>query len=101
VLYITFPNADLDNIAALRTVLTRSNPDGSATSHIVVRCTLAEIASATNLRIEDAAFALNECGLLGSTIDGVVGFTREMVEAVAKERNVKRMCLDPAHVMLT
>ncbi|KAG2364692.1 acyl-CoA N-acyltransferase [Suillus spraguei] len=82
-------------------VLTISNPDGSATSHVVVRSTLAEIASATNLRIEDAAFALNECGLLGSTLEGVVGITREMVEAVAKERNVKRMCLDPAHVMLT
>lgn len=95
------PNGLDDTIAAMRTVLTISNPDGSATSHVVVRSTLAEIASATNLRIEDAAFALNECGLLGSTLDGVVGITREMVEAVANERNVKRMCLDPAHVMLT
>lgn len=91
----------LDAIVAMRAVSTRSNPDGSATSHVVVRCTLAEIASATNLRIEDAAFALNECGLLGSTVEGAVGITREMVEAVAKERNIKRMCLDPAHVMLT
>ncbi|KAG2139660.1 acyl-CoA N-acyltransferase [Suillus clintonianus] len=97
----TSPNGLDDTIAAMRTVLTTTNPDGSATSHVVVRSTLAEIASATNLRIEDAAFALNECGLLGSTLEGVVGITREMVEAVAKERNVKRMCLDPAHVMLT
>jgi hypothetical protein len=97
----TYPYVNLDTIAAMRTVLTVSNPDGSATSHVVVRSTLAEIALATNLRIEDAAFALNECGLLGSTLEGVVGITREMVEAVAKERNVKRMCLDPAHVMLT
>ncbi|OAX40490.1 acyl-CoA N-acyltransferase [Rhizopogon vinicolor AM-OR11-026] len=94
-------SASPNGLDAMRTVVTRSNPDGSATSHILVRCTLAEIASATNLRIEDAAFALNECGLLGSTVEGVVGITREMVEAVAKERNVKRMCLDPAHVMLT
>lgn len=119
---------------ALRTVETRANADGSATTHVVVRCTLADIARACNLRVEDAAFALNECGLLvrrlppppppnsvpnadsnskhtanSSDTDGGDGdtgealslaITREMVEAVAREREVKRMCMDLAHVLL-
>ena len=58
--------------------------------------------------MEDAAFALNECGLLiqrqesdspGGTED-VVAVSREMVEAVAKQRNVKKMCMSLAHVLL-
>ncbi len=91
---------------SMRSIETRANRDGSATTHIVVRCTLADIARATNLRIEDAAFALNECGLLGRHLKGdgssedVLAITREMVEAVAKERDVKRMCMDLAHVLL-
>ena len=102
---------------SLRSVETTANPDGSATTHVVVRCTLADIARATNLRVEDAAFALNECGLLVRRIrqdgsDGLpdnaearaaeesLAITREMVEAVAKERDVKRMCMDLAHVLL-
>lgn len=90
---------------ALRRIETISNPDGSATSHVVVQCTLAEIARATNLRVEDAAFALNECGLLAHVQmdEGTkqeIGITREMVEAVAKERRVKEMCMSLAHVLL-
>ena len=134
---------------ALRTVETRANADGSATTHVVVRCTLADVARACNLRVEDAAFALNECGLLvrrlppkpapdvnanskhapnAGDVDGGTGagtgagmgagpgnsnnntnnnnagetlaITREMVEAVAREREVKRMCMDLAHVLL-
>ncbi|KAI8983259.1 acyl-CoA N-acyltransferase [Trametes punicea] len=106
----------------LRALETTAHTDGSATTHVVVRCTLADIARATNLRVEDAAFALNECGLLirrrkerpaadggaetGAGEQGrgeeedVVVVTREMVEAVAKEREVKRMCLDLNHVLL-
>ncbi|OBZ79378.1 putative MYST-like histone acetyltransferase 1 [Grifola frondosa] len=49
---------------SLRAVETTANADGSATSHVVVRCSLADVARATNLRVDDAAFALNECGLL-------------------------------------
>ena len=107
--------------SSMRAVETTANPDGSATTHVVVRCTLADIARATNLRIEDAAFALNECGLLGRRFraeraggsgeeaaqeegtdqdQDVVAITREMVEAVAKERDVKIMCMDLAHVLL-
>ena len=132
---------------ALRTVETRANADGSATTHVVVRCTLADVARACNLRVEDAAFALNECGLLvrrlppnpvpdanskhapnAGDVDGgieagtgagaaagsnnitnnnnannvgeTLAITREMVEAVARERDVKRMCMDLAHVLL-
>lgn len=81
-------------------------PDGSAAVHAVVRCTLADLARATNLRVEDAAFALNECGLLvrregeGEDDAMTVAISREMVEAVAKERNVKRMCIDFTKVLL-
>lgn len=107
-----------DLFGPLRRVETRTNADGSATSHVVVRCTLADIARATNLRIEDAAFALSECGLLqcvqtlnstetettARSADGgralVVAVTREMVEGVARERKVKEMCLSLAHVLL-
>ena len=32
--------------------------------------------------------------------ESVVVVTREMVESVAKERDVKRMCMDLAHVLL-
>ncbi|KAI0641107.1 acyl-CoA N-acyltransferase [Trametes meyenii] len=106
---------------SLRALETTAHADGSATTHVVVRCTLADIARATNLRIDDAAFALNECGLLvrrtqpgseggesegedrdgdGDSEDLVIAVTREMVEAVAKERDVKRMCMDLAHVLL-
>ena len=102
---------------SLRSVETTANPDGSATTHVVVRCTLADIARATNLRVEDAAFALNECGLLVRRIrqngpedaepepearaaEESLAITREMVEAVARERDVKRMCMDLAHVLL-
>ncbi|KAI9462733.1 acyl-CoA N-acyltransferase [Boletus coccyginus] len=93
-------------VNAIRRIETVSNPDGSATSHVVVQCTLTEIARATNLRVEDAAFALNECGLLSHVqMDSdrtreQVGITREMVEAVGKERRVKEMCMSLAHVLL-
>lgn len=94
-----------DALNPLRRIETISNPDGSATSHVIVQCTLAEIARATSLRVEDAAFALNECGLLTpvqTDNDGTrqLGITREMVEAVAKERRVKEMCMSMAHVLL-
>ncbi|TFK38680.1 acyl-CoA N-acyltransferase [Crucibulum laeve] len=80
-------------------------PDGGAETHVTARCTLADIAHATNLRVEDAAFALNECGMLMKRLaetDGedVVLLTRERVEQVAKERNVKRPCMDLSRVLL-
>ncbi|KAI0271707.1 acyl-CoA N-acyltransferase [Gloeopeniophorella convolvens] len=89
-----------------RTYETVPAPDGSAAVHVVVRCALADLARATNLRVEDAAFALNECGLLVRRAgeDGSEGLTvaisREMVEQVAHERNVKRMCIDFSKVLL-
>jgi histone acetyltransferase HTATIP/histone acetyltransferase MYST1 len=100
---------DDDLSTTLRTIETVSNPDGSATSHVVVKCTLVDIARATNLRVEDAAFALNECGLLVTrykeadkteATEEVIVISREMIEAVAKERMVKKTCMDLAHVLL-
>lgn len=79
-------------------------PDGSAAVHVVARCSLAELARATNLRVEDAAFVLNECGLLiqrnGEGDAMTIAISREMVETVARERNVKRMCIDFTKVLL-
>jgi histone acetyltransferase MYST1 len=100
-----FLTVTLDSLfKSLRTIEMICNPDGSATSHVVARCTLADLARATNLRPEDAAFALDECGLLsmkkGEGDEAVIAVSREMVEAVAKERRVKRMCMDLAHVIL-
>jgi histone acetyltransferase HTATIP/histone acetyltransferase MYST1 len=87
-----------------RTYETVPAPDGSAAVHVVVRCTLADLACATNLRVEDAAFALNECGLLvrreGDGGGMTIAISREMVEAIAQERNVKRMCIDFTKVLL-
>lgn len=88
--------------------MTSQNVDGSATTHIVVKCTLADLSRATNLRAEDAAFAMNECGLLrmrgknGREDDAtdLIVVTREMVEQVAKERGVKKACLILPHVLL-
>jgi histone acetyltransferase HTATIP/histone acetyltransferase MYST1 len=84
---------------------TTPREDGGADTHVQVKCTLADIARATNLRPDDAAFALNECGMLmrrlsdESEQDTVV-ITRSLVEKVAKERNVKIMYLDLSCVML-
>jgi hypothetical protein len=91
---------------SLRSFVTRANPDGSATTHVVVKCTLSDIGKATNLRIEDATFAMNECGLLRMREKGegeqdeMIIVTREMIEKVAEERGVKRMCMDLQHVLL-
>ncbi|KAF7784818.1 hypothetical protein Agabi119p4_983 [Agaricus bisporus var. burnettii] len=79
--------------------------DGAAEIHVSVHCTLNDIARATNLRIEDAAFALNECGLLmrrltRSDENETIVVTRELVEKVAEERKVKIAVLSLNHVLL-
>ena len=111
----------------LRSIETTPNADGSATAHVVARCTLVDIARATGLRVEDAAFAMNECGLLVKRYKGninphaqveqsnafgrrkvvedveieeVIMVTREMIEEVAKERKVKRACMQLEHVLI-
>ena len=115
-----------------RTYESTPRSDGGVETHVKVECTLADIARATNLRPEDAAFALNECGLLQrrvsrraaagravsviSTANGngngtaepedirdgeyTIVITRELVEKVAKERNVKIMYLDLSCVLI-
>ncbi|KAJ2911482.1 hypothetical protein MD484_g8935, partial [Candolleomyces efflorescens] len=90
---------------------TKLREDGAAETHIHTRCTLADIARVTNLRPEDAAFALNEVGLLTKRLrseedeeeegeDGDIVITRVMVERVAAERKIKRMVLDLNCVLL-
>lgn len=96
---------------SLRTThTTPSAIDGSATTHLSVKCTLLDIAKATNLRPEDVAYAMEECGFLlrrkneGKNEDGsdreVILVSREMVEAVAKERGVKDTFISVNHVIL-
>ncbi|GJJ13942.1 hypothetical protein Clacol_008199 [Clathrus columnatus] len=91
---------------SFRRIQTYANPDGSATTHVVVECTLDDISKATSLRPEDAAFALKECGLLQrrrkieSDQEDVICVSREMVEAVAKARGVKKNMMELAHVLL-
>ncbi|KAL4069067.1 acyl-CoA N-acyltransferase [Scleroderma yunnanense] len=73
-----------DIFTPLRKIVTVPNErDGSATSHVVVHCTLVDIARATNLRVEDAAFALCECGLL----EGMQAVRHEGVTAVSDSTN--------------
>jgi histone acetyltransferase MYST1 len=79
--------------------------DGTAVTAITTQCTLEDIARATNLRVEDAAFALKECGLLTERLDDDEGGTqvilsRILVEKVAEERNVKIPCLQSNSVLL-
>ncbi|KAF8339782.1 acyl-CoA N-acyltransferase [Cantharellus anzutake] len=79
------------------TQTTVSEIDGSATTHLTIKCTLMDISKATNLRPEDAAFAMEECGLLSRS--EVIVISREMVEAVAAEHKVKPAVLDMAHIL--
>ncbi|KAF8531027.1 acyl-CoA N-acyltransferase [Gautieria morchelliformis] len=86
---------------------TYANVDGSATTHIIVSCTLEDISKATALRPEDAAFALKECGLLqrrkrrdAEQPDDVICVSREMVEAMAKARGIKKNMMELNHVLL-
>ena len=47
---------------------------------------------------------MNECGLVGALQDdsseGDLVITRELVERVAHERGLKRMCMEVQHVLL-
>ena len=93
----------------MRVMRTSANPDGSVTTHVFAKCTLEDISKATGLRGDDIAFTLNEIGLLqrrrtkdngDNPPDEMIFISREMVEAVAKERGVKRMCMEVQHVLL-
>lgn len=102
------------DLHAMKQLETSANVDGSATTHVLVRCSLRDLARATNLRVEDAAFALNECGLLirrefqegagegegEEEMMETVVISREMVEVVVRRRGLKRQCMDLAHVLL-
>ncbi|KAJ6600761.1 acyl-CoA N-acyltransferase [Mycena sp. CBHHK59/15] len=114
---------DEEFLGSFRTFEMTANLNGSATVDVVLRCTLSDIARATNLRVEDAAFALNEIGLLAMRLssedpdelrrtmkanqDAAVGgevptdnpnkfvfISRAMVECVGEHRKVKKPCMD-------
>ncbi|KAJ7206463.1 acyl-CoA N-acyltransferase [Mycena rebaudengoi] len=114
---------DQDFVDAFREEVYKRKPNGGVEGELVIRCTLADIARATNLRPEDAALALNEIGLLAMRLSSedpkqlrknleaekeakVMGreppvshkfihITRAMVEHVAEDRQVKPPCLQP------
>ncbi|KAG5643004.1 hypothetical protein DXG03_001782 [Asterophora parasitica] len=101
---IPFIHLDDPAFTTQRKFDTEQTPDGGAMTHVAVRCTLADIARATHLRVEDAAFALNEIGLLmrrfvdeeeGDGEGETVVISRALVERVAKERNVKKPSSPP------
>ena len=109
----------------LRTII---NSDGSASTHIIIKCTLEDISAATYLRVEDVAFAMHESGMLSRRVrirdqeqasrgvsrspeevgymdaeeetEDIIVVSREMVEKVASERNVKKMCMELQYVLL-
>lgn len=92
---------------SFRHTQTFANADGSATTHIFASCTLDDISKATALRAEDAAFALKECGLLqrrkkrdSEEHEDVICVSREMVEAVARARGIKKNMMELNHVLL-
>jgi len=104
-----------DNDRVYRTnrfLRTSANPNGSATTHVFASCSLEDISKATSLRIDDVAFALHECGLLkrvrtlgdegreDGDVKDVIVISREMVEAVATERAVKRLVMEVQCVLL-
>ncbi|KAJ7489457.1 acyl-CoA N-acyltransferase [Mycena latifolia] len=115
------PATDAEFLSSCRTFEMTVNENGSATVDVVLRCTLTDIARATNLRAEDAAFALNEIGLLALRLasedeeevrrtlaaEQAVGaeapadnankfvfISRVMVERVAADRKVKVPCME-------
>jgi histone acetyltransferase MYST1 len=95
-------------------VSTASLDDGSARTDSYVHCTLEEIARLAGLRVEDAAFAMHEVGLLARRLsphstsgtpasldeEAAVVMSREMIEAVARQRRVKEPELKPEGIEL-
>jgi len=84
-----------------------SRPEGGAQTNVYITCTLEDIARNCNLRLDDAAFALNECGLLYAKYSddsqfepGAFVITKEAVERIAKERNIIRNLVDLNCVLL-
>ncbi|KAH6905835.1 tat-interactive protein [Coprinopsis sp. MPI-PUGE-AT-0042] len=124
-----FDEMDDEVFTKLRNFETRLEEDGSAKTHCHVDFTLQDLARACNLRMDDAAFAMNECGLLTKRIvdedseqddqvnghdeasdhqssmrrtasNDVIVITRTLVEEVAKMRNVKPMVMDLRYVCI-
>lgn len=104
----------VDEVFHARQMVTKNVQKGaSVVTGVVLKCSLTDIARATNLRIEDAAFALNEVGMLAKTlrikapkegdpfaeVDSVV-LSREIIEEIARVRKLKPPCLERQYVML-
>lgn len=70
------------------------NQDGSVTVDVVLRCTLRDIARATNLRVEDTAFALNEIGLLALRLSSED--SDEVQHSLQAEHDARRGGTEPA-----
>lgn len=102
-----------------RNFVTEANKDGSAKTDVVLQCTLRDIARATNLRPDDAAFAMHEIGLLvkmftttneqnPEEVQDHVALTRELVEQIAEAKGVKALpmmgleyvCLPPVIIVV-
>ncbi|EJD55240.1 hypothetical protein AURDEDRAFT_179022 [Auricularia subglabra TFB-10046 SS5] len=104
------PDYDEDLLASMRTLHTQLNSDGSVTIHVSIHAQLTDIANAVKLPLQDVAFAMRECGFLdhrkvelaedGETEEDVIVLSREMVEAAAEARNIKKMFLQPSSVLL-
>jgi hypothetical protein len=92
---------------SMRKRQTTINPDGSATTHLSIQCTLDDISQVISFRPEDIAFALNECGLLQHRQDEMTGrseafviLSREMVEQAAKRWKPRKSIILPQHLKL-
>jgi len=89
-------------------------------THLSIKCNLGDIARATNLRVDDCAWAMREAGFLArpkhmpranrsahsdkkdGDVDGfgdeIFFISREMVDQVAKEWGVKKMMMEVEYV---
>jgi hypothetical protein len=94
-------------------------------THLSIKCNLGDIARATNLRVEDCAWAMREAGFLArskrlpqsksgggrsdkrddtpdnnNASDEMFFISKDMVEQVAKEWGVKKMMMEVEYVKL-
>ena len=108
------------NFGSFRRTHTGPSEDGTQqVTHLSIKCSLGDIARATNLRVDDCAWAMREAGFLARSKrtsqaksgarpdkkDGTDGagdemffISKEMVEQIAKEWGVKRMMMEVEYV---
>jgi len=108
------------NFGSFRRTHTGPSEDGTQqVTHLSIKCSLGDIARATNLRVDDCAWAMREAGFLArskrasqaksgarpdkkDSTDGagdeMFFISKEMVEQIAKEWGVKRMMMEVEYV---